>query len=102
MPLRRRSTGAAAQQRARRVMVRSMAGHTGRVLCAFPGQHCGREAVDVDERVNRSQLSDAAVTESLMRPLCRFHHDWKHNYPLEAEALGLYVRGSTYRQENHR
>ena len=96
-PIRRQSARAAAQARERRAIKVKLAGHTGRTTCTFPGG-CHREAVDVDEQVNRSQLTGAAVNEDLMQPLCRTHHDWKHQHPNEAEALGVYVRGSTYRR----
>lgn len=93
--MRQRSSKATAQQHERVKIVKAMAGHTGRLVCS---NGCGREAVDVDELVNRSQLKDAAVTPELMRPLCRKCHDWKHRNPNAAEVAGLYVRGSTYRK----
>lgn len=79
-------------------LIKAGAGHTGRLMCAAAG--CGAEAVDTDERVNRSQLSGAAVDVDLFQPLCRSHHDWKHMNPNAAEAAGLYERGATYRRRN--
>lgn len=94
-PIRQQSNRAAAAQRERVKILKSMLGHTGRALCSVTG--CGREAVDADEIVLRSQLEDAATIEDNIQLLCRPHHDWKHANPNAAEAAGLYVRGSTHR-----
>lgn len=45
--------------------------------------------LDVDEIIARSQWSAGYLDPTNCQLLCRAHHDWKHEHPEEARALGL-------------
>lgn len=99
--MRQRSTRAAAEHRQRMGIVKAAAGHTGRLMCVrCPTLGRAAEAVDTDERVNRSQLAGAAVDETLMQPLCRACHDWKGANPTQAAVDGWRTPGWQHRRDN--
>lgn len=88
--MRHRSPEKAKEHRARIAMLRRTT--HGPERCQWPGG-CANEAVDADERLLRSQGGSITDRDNLQL-LCRTHHDWKHDHPAEAEALGVYVRAT--------
>lgn len=82
--LRRTSARKAAEQRARRELAQR---NHGPVRCQWPGG-CVSEAVDQDELLMRSRGGSATDPDNIVL-LCRAHHDWKHQHPTQAQAMGL-------------
>ena len=92
----------AAKLRERKKMIAAMK-REGPVMCGFPNDQpiyksslgvvfrvfpCGEYADDLHEPGKRSQGADPSNADSVI-PLCREHHDWTHQHPREAAALGL-------------
>ena len=92
----------AAKLRERKKMIAAMK-REGPVMCGFPNDQpiykpslgvvfrvfpCGEYAADLHEPGKRSQGADPSNADSVI-PLCREHHIWTTEHPLEATAMGL-------------
>ena len=82
--IRAQSTRAAQVRRERAELARRLHGPQ---RCQWPGG-CTSEAVDQDERLTRGRGGSATDPDNIVL-LCRGHHDWKHNHPAQAQAMGL-------------
>lgn len=67
----------------------------GNVMCGFVTQYgewaCPLRADDVHEIVSRARGGSITDPANLL-PLCRTHHRWVTEHPIEAEKLGLSKR----------
>lgn len=58
-----------------------------RPRCEFPG--CRRKSWDVHELMSRTRGGVAGILdEANCRAVCRLHHGWIHDHPVEANAMG--------------
>ena len=95
----------AAENRRRKQVTDAMK-REGPVMCAFEEPidevsvmsetfvayaHCGRRADDAHEIVSRARGGSIMDPVNLL-PLCREHHRWVTEHPIEAEKLGLSKR----------
>lgn len=55
-------------------------------MCGFPG---GCEKPTTDCHHSRGKVGALLTDARWWKPLCRTHHDWVGNHPVEARALGL-------------
>ena len=80
----------------RRPMVARVLAEAG-LRCEFvkSGSRCRNVAVDVHEMLTRGRgggiLADAVNARENLMAVCRRHHEWITEHPVEAEALG-YVK----------
>ena len=87
----------AAENRRRKQVTDAMK-REGPVLCQFPCRDwgvegpidsvCNRRADDCHEIVSRARGGSITDPANLL-PLCREHHRWVTEHPIEAEKLGL-------------
>lgn len=54
--------------------------------CVYPG--CTEAGTDPHEPLTRARGGDILDPSNVV-PICRRHHDWCDDHPIEAEALGL-------------
>lgn len=55
--------------------------------CQWPGG-CTERATDADERLTRGRGGSATDRDNIDL-YCRPHHQWKHEHPAEAQAMGI-------------
>lgn len=58
-------------------------------LCGGPWDSLSGGLWDAHHIVSRARDKTLALEPSNLITLCRRHHDWVHDHPLEAEAFGL-------------
>lgn len=80
------STKRAAENRQRAKVVKQLV--EADPICAFPS--CTAFASDPHEIVPRSR-GGSIVDPEIIRLLCRPHHNWAHEHPIQATELGLLV-----------
>lgn len=65
-------------------LILERAGHR----CQFP--NCTNPATDAHHIAPKSIAPHLRHAPNNGAALCRHHHDWVHNHPMKARALGLY------------
>lgn len=90
-PLRKQSRKRAKEQAARRQVVADAlerADYTCKARDLVPAIACWGP-LDVDEYEARSARPGGHLDPDNVQVLCRRHHNWKHEHPLDAAAVGL-------------